>query len=166
MLYDVSFLDLDILLEIHNYVLEINNIDMKAKKLARVKFSVAAFILSLMCYWIFQTTKPFNEFAYGIIGVMLLIVGFVIYSGIQALRDAKSDLNPVDELSKKLTQKAAATAFKISIYMWLFGLFALDMFPIDSVNKAKFVIAIGMIGMALIFLFTRLYFSRVGIDEN
>jgi uncharacterized membrane protein len=139
---------------------------MRAKQLAIVKFSVAAFILCLMSFWIFQTAKPFNELAYGIIGFMLLIVGFVIYSGIQALKDAKSGLNPVDELSKKLTQKAAATAFRISIFMWLFFLFALDMFPVDSVNKAKFVIAIGMIGMTLIFLFTRLYFSRTGIDDD
>ncbi|GAB3333040.1 hypothetical protein GCM10027429_13150 [Marivirga atlantica] len=139
---------------------------MKAKTLAIIKFSVAAVILSLMSFWVFQTTKPLNQFAYIIIGVMLLIVGFVIYFGVQALRDAKSGLNPVDELSKKLTQKAAATAYKMSIYMWLFGLFALDLFAIDSVNKAKLVIAIGMIGMTLIFLFTRLYFSRVGIDEN
>lgn len=139
---------------------------MNAKRLARIKFTVAAFILASMGFWLFKTTKPLNEFAYGIIGVMLFIVGFVIYNGIQALRDAKSGLNAVDELSEKISQKAAATAFKISIYMWLFGLFALDLFPIDSVNKAKLVIAIGMIGMTLIFLFSRLYFSRVGIDEN
>jgi len=139
---------------------------MNAKHLAIAKFSVAAIILSLMGFWIFKTMKPFNEFAYGIIGVILLIVGFVIYSGIQALKDAKSGLNPVDELSKTINEKAAAAAFKTSIFMWLFGLFALDMFPVDSVNKAKFVIAIGMVGMGLIFLFTRLYISRLGIDEN
>lgn len=154
------------MLEIINFVLEINNINMKAKNLAIVKFSVAAFILGLIGFWIFKTTKPFNEFAYGIIGVMLLIVGFVIFSGIQALKDAKSGLNPVDELSKTMNEKAAAVAFKISIYMWLFGLFVLDMFLVDSVNKAKFVLAIGMVGMALIFLFARLYLSRVGIDDN
>nr|WKN37205.1 hypothetical protein K4G66_00595 [Tunicatimonas sp. TK19036] len=139
---------------------------MKARNLAIAKFSVAAFILGLMGFWIFKTTKPFNEFAYGVIGVMLLVVGFVIYSGIQAFKDAKSGLNPVDELSRKITQKAAATAFHISIYMWLVGLFILDIFPVDSVNKAKFVIAIGMMGMTLIFLFIRLYLSRVGIDDN
>ncbi|MEQ8477548.1 hypothetical protein [Fulvivirga sp.] len=139
---------------------------MNAKNLAITKFSVAAIILGLMSFWVFKTTKPFNEFAYGIIAVMLLIVGFVIYFGIQALKDAKSGLNPVDELSKTITEKAAAIAFRISIFMWLFGLFALDMFPVDSVNKAKFVIAIGMVGMTLIFLITRIYLSRVGINEN
>ncbi|MFC2188241.1 hypothetical protein ACFCT7_13060 [Fulvivirgaceae bacterium LMO-SS25] len=139
---------------------------MKAKNLAIVKFSVAAFILGLMGYWIFKTSQPFNEYAYSIMGVMLLIVGFVIYSGIQALKDAKSGLSPVDELSNKITERAAAIAFRVSIYMWLFGLFVLEMFNIDSVNKAKFVIAIGMIGMTLIFLFTRLYLSKKGIDDN
>jgi len=154
------------MLEISNIVLEINNIIMKAKKFAIAKFTVAAFILGLMGFWIFKTTKPFNEFAYGTIGVMLVIVGFVIYSGIQALKDAKSGLNPEDELSKKINQKAASTAFSISIYMWLIGLFVLDIFSVDSVNKAKLVIAIGMMGMTLIFLFIRLYLSRVGIDGN
>ncbi|WP_439484369.1 hypothetical protein [Cyclobacterium plantarum] len=139
---------------------------MNAKNLAITKFSVAAIILGLMAFWIIKTTKPLNEHAYGIIGAMLLIVGFIIYLGIQALKDAKSGLNPVDELSKTITEKAAAIAFRISIFMWLFGLFALDMFLVDSVNKAKFVIAIGMVSMTLIFLITRWYLSRVGIDEN
>ena len=139
---------------------------MNAKYLAIVKFSVAALLLASMGYWIFNTTKPFNGFAYGIIGAMLLVVGFVIYTGIQALKDAKSGLSPVDELSKRIAEKAAATTFKISIYMWLFDLFILDFFNVDSVNKAKLVIAIGMVGMTLIFLFIRLYFSRAGIDEN
>lgn len=139
---------------------------MKANRLAIAKFSVAAFILGLMSFWILNTTKPLNEFAYGMIGFMFLIVGFVIHSGVQALKDAKSGLNPVDELSKKVSQQAAATAFKISIYMWLFGLFVLDLFRIDSVNKAKFVIATGMAGMALVFLFTRLYLSRVGLNDH
>ena len=139
---------------------------MNAKYLAIVKFSVATLILASMGYWIFNTTKPFNGFAYGIIGAMLLVVGFVIYKGIQALKDAKSGLSPVDELSKRIAEKAAATTYKISIYMWLFGLFILDFFNVDSVNKAKLVIAIGMVGMTLIFLFIRLYLSRAGIDEN
>ena len=154
------------MLEIVNIVLEINNIIMKAKNLALVKFTVAAFILGLMGFWIFKTTRPLNELAYGTIGVMLIIVGFVIYSGIQALKAAKSGLNAEDELSKKITQKAASMAFSISIYMWLIGMFALDMFSVDSVNKAKLVIAIGMMGMTLIFIFIRLYLSKVGIDDD
>jgi uncharacterized membrane protein len=154
------------MLEITNYMLEINNITMKAKYLAILKFSIAALILASMGFWVFNTSKPLNEFSYSIIAAMLLVVGFVIYFGIQALKDAKSGLNPVDEFSKKVAEKAAATTFKISIYMWLFGMFMLDFFAIDSVNKAKLVIAIGMVVMTLIFLFIRLYLSRVGIDEN
>jgi hypothetical protein len=97
---------------------------------------------------------------------MLLIVGFVIYTGIQALKDAKSGLSPVDELSKAINEKAAAISFKISIYMWLLGIFALDVFSVDSVSKAKLAIAIGMVGMTLLFIVVRLYLSKVGIDEN
>jgi hypothetical protein len=139
---------------------------MKARNLAIVKFTVATIILSLMCFWILKTSRPFNVYAYSVIGVMLIIIGFVINSGIQALKDAKSGLSPVDELSKAINEKAAAIAFKMSIYMWLFGLLALDTFSVDSVNKAKFTVAIGMMGMTLLFIFIRLYFSKVGIDEN
>ncbi|UOB16503.1 hypothetical protein [Abyssalbus ytuae] len=154
------------MLEIINIVLEINNIVMRAKYFAMTKFFVAAIILGLMGFWIFKTTKPFNGFAYVIIGAMLLVVGFIIYSGIKALKDSKSGLNPIDELSKKISEKAAAASFRISIFMWLAGMFLMDIVPVDSVNKAKLVIAIGMVGMTLIFLFIRLYFSRVGIDDN
>ncbi|MEP5104743.1 MAG: hypothetical protein ABJQ84_09000, partial [Ekhidna sp.] len=92
---------------------------MKAKKIAIVKFSVAAFILALMGFWIFKTSRPFNEIAYSIIAAMLIVVGFITYSGIQALKDAKAGLNSADELSNKITEKAAAATFRISIYMWL-----------------------------------------------
>ena len=141
---------------------------MKAKKLGIVKFSVVAFILGLMGFWIFKTAKPFNEFAYTIIGVLLLIVGFVIYSGIQALKDAKSGLNPEDELSKRIQEKAAAKTFKISIFMWLFiELFLFEMTHIDTIIEAKIVIGLGLMGMGLIFFFNWLYYSKVGIsDEN
>lgn len=154
------------MLEINNFTLEINNIIMKAKNLAIVKFSVAAFILGLLGFWIFKTSEPFNEFAYSIIGVMLLIIGFIIYTGIQALKDARSGLNPIDELSRAINDKAAAISFRISIYMWLFGLLAIDVFSVDSGNKAKLVIAIGMVCMTLLFIIVRLYLSKVGIDEN
>tara|TARA_R110002020_G_scaffold439005_1_gene649493 strand:- start:567 stop:1037 length:471 start_codon:yes stop_codon:yes gene_type:complete len=154
------------MLEIYNFMLEINHLIMKAKYLAILKFSIAALILASMGFWIYKTSKPLNEFSYSIIAVMLLVVGFVIYFGFQALKDAKLGLSPVDEFSKRIAEKAAARTFKISIFMWLFGLFILDFFTIDSVNKAKLVIVIGMVGMTLIFLFIRLYLSRVGIDEN
>ena len=67
------------MLEISNFVLEINNIIMKAKYLAILKFSIAALILASMGFWIYNTSKPLNEFSYGIIAAMLLVVGFIIY---------------------------------------------------------------------------------------
>jgi hypothetical protein len=139
---------------------------MKANRIALAKFSAAGFMFSLMALWLLKSTKPFNAFAYGILAVMLIVIGFVIYSGIQALRDAKSGLNPIDELSQKLSETAAAIAFKWSIFMWLIILFVLDMFSLVTVKEAKFVIAIGMMVMVLIFFFTRLYLSKVGIHDD
>lgn len=139
---------------------------MKAKHFAITKFTVAAIILGLMGYWMVMTTRPLHGMAYGIIGAMLIVVAVIIYSGIKALKDSRSDLEPIDELSKRINQKAAATSFSISIYMWLAGMFLIDLVPVDSVNKAKLVIAVGMLAMTLLFLLLRFYFTRTGIDDH
>ena len=114
-----------------------------------------------------KSSGPFELPDYIVLGVLLIITAIPIYSGIIALKNAKEGLNPVDELSKTIHQHAAAKAFRTSIFVWLIILFALDFFEIDSVNKAKLVIAIGMVITFFIYLLIRLYLSKVGIyDED
>lgn len=139
---------------------------MKAQRIAIIKFSLAAITLGLSGFWTINASQTFDLMAYGILGVVVVAAGFMIYSGLQALGDAKTGLNPEDERSKKNNQKAAAIAFQFSFFMWLSGLFFLDEILIDSIIKVKFVIAFGMMSMGMVFLFTRLYLTRVGTYED
>lgn len=140
---------------------------MKRRSKAFVKFVVSAGILVLAGFWVVKTKQPLDPLAYSILGVMIFLAGFALYQGTKAFRNEKAGLTPEDELSKRIREKAAATAFKISIYMWLFCLlFLIDLIPVHSVIQAKIIVAIGMVGMGLIFLFTWLYFSKVGVDNE
>lgn len=140
---------------------------MKGRYQAIIKFAAAALILIMVAFWVTKTNQPFNLLAYSVVGVMVVVAGFAFYQGIVALKNERQGLRANDELSRRIQEKAAATAFKLSIYMWLFGLlFLLDFVPVQSVAQAKIIVAVGMMGMALIFLFCRLYFSKVGIDNE
>lgn len=140
---------------------------MNAKTMAIIKFTVAGILLTLTSFWMMKSSGPFELRDYSVLGVLIIIIVIPIYSGIKALKNAREGLNPVDELSKTIQVHAAAKAFHTSIFVWLIIMFALDFFDIDSVNKAKLVVAIGMVITFFIYLLIRLYLSKVGIfDEN
>jgi len=140
---------------------------MRTRSIAIVKFTVSGIILALAGLWVFRTSQPFNALAYFMLGVLILLAGFAFYQGIKALQNEKAGLNPVDELSIRIKEKAAAKAFQFSILMWLFWLlFAIDLFPIKSEVQTKIIVALGMVGMTLIFLLTWLYYSKAGVDDE
>ncbi|MEQ9442838.1 MAG: hypothetical protein RIG62_27605 [Cyclobacteriaceae bacterium] len=143
---------------------------MKARNLAITKFIVAGVLLVFSGAFFMQSPKPFPELIFGIAGFMLILAMFAIYTGMQALRDAKEGLNVEDELSKKISEKAAAKAYKYSVILWLVILsLLLDQLPLNSletVKAAKIVVVSGMSAMVLIFLFMRLYYQKVGIGDH
>ncbi len=140
---------------------------MNAKTMATIKFIVAGILISITAFWLIKSSKPFELQDYGVLMVLMIVIAIPIYSGIQALKNARFGLNPVDELSKTIHVHAAAKAFRISIFVWLIILFSLDFFNVDTVNKARLVVAIGMVTTFFIYILIRLYFSKVGIfDED
>lgn len=144
---------------------------MKTRSMAFIKFTVSAVLLAFAGFWVIETKRPFNSLAYSILGAMIFFAGYALYQGIIALKNEKAGLTSIDELSKKISEKAAAKAFVFSIYMWLFALlFVIDWLPFHDNNvitAIKIMVALGMMGMTLIFIFARIYYSRVGIgDEN
>ena len=141
---------------------------MKTRSIAYIKFFVSALIAVLAAFWVVKTDQPFNSMAYIVLGVMIFLSGFALYQGIRALKNERAGLKPEDELSRRIKEKAAATAYKVSIFMWLFCLlFVIDLIPVHTIAQAKIIVAFGMVGMTLIFIITWLYLSKVGIsDEN
>jgi len=117
----------------------------------------------LLGLWVYMAKEPFNTIGYLIFGLSILMIGFGLYFRLQRFNNEKSGLNPDDELSKKIKEKAGSKAFSFSIYMWVFIiLFLIDMEPRD-----KIIIGLGILGMGFIFFLNWLYYTKVGIsDEN
>ena len=120
-------------------------------------------ILALIVFWAFESTKPFDLVSYFILGLVLLIVGFSLYFKVTRYKSERSGLTAEDEFSRKIKVKAAANAFNLSIYMWVFVvLFLMDLNPRNTV-----IVGLGIILMGLIFFLNWFYLSKVGIpDEN
>jgi len=135
---------------------------MKTKYKSLISFISPILGLTLLCLWVYMAKEPFNTIGYLIFGLSILIIGFGLYFKIQRFNSEKSGLNPDDELSKRIKEKAAAKAFSFSIYMWVFIiLFLVEMEPRD-----KIIIGLGIIGMGLIFFLNWLYFSKTGISDE
>ena len=136
---------------------------MKTKHKSLFSFISLTGVIALLGLWYIKHKEPFDTLAYGIFGLVILIVGFRLYFTINSFKSEKAGLTSEDELSKRIKEKAAAKAFKFSIYMWAFVvLFLADIGP-----RAKIIVGLGLMGMGLIFLLTWFYLSKVGIsDEN
>lgn len=135
---------------------------MKTKYKSLISFISPILGLTLLCLWVYMAKEPFNTIGYLIFGLSILMIGFGLYFKIQRFNSEKSGLNPDDELSKRIKEKAAAKAFSFSIYMWVFIiLFLVEMEPRD-----KIIIGLGIIGMGLIFFLNWLYFSKTGISDE
>jgi len=52
-------------------------------------------------------------------GILLVLVAFALMIGLSRLRSERRGEPAEDELSKKIMQQAASTAFYVSLYWWL-----------------------------------------------
>lgn len=135
---------------------------MKNKHKSLVSFISPTLGVMLLGLWAYMAKEPFNTIGYLIFGLSILMIVFGLYFKIQIYKNEKSGLNPDDELSKRIKEKAAAKAFSFSIYMWVFIiLFLIDMEPRD-----KIIIGLGLIGMGIIFFLNWIYYSKIGISDE
>jgi len=135
---------------------------MKTKYKSLVSFISPTLGIMLLGLWAYLAKEPFNTMGYLIFGLSILMIGFGLYFKIQRFKSEKSGLNPDDELSKRIKEKAAAKAFSFSIYMWVFIL----LFLVEMEPRDKIIIGLGLIGMGLIFFLNFLYYSKTGISDE
>ena len=135
---------------------------MKTKNKSLVSFISPTLGIMLLGLWAYLAKEPFNIMGYLIFGLSILMIGFGLYFKVQRFINEKSGLNPDDELSKRIKEKAAAKAFGFSIYMWVFIL----LFLVEMEPRDKVIIGLGLIGMGLIFFLNWLYYSKTGISDE
>ncbi len=95
------------------------------------------------------------------IGIILILVSFALILGIRRLKSERRGEPAEDEYSKKVMQKAAATAYYISLYLWLALVFFNDKFSLETES----LIGNGIIGMAILFALCWVYYKLKGIKS-
>ena len=132
-----------------------------------MKKIIVIFILSALLMigagvWIYSIDEPINlsEIIHFI--VIFILVVFATFIAYNKLKSIKKGLPAEDELSKKLTEKAASKAFYISLYFWL----ALMYIGNEKINEPEKLFGAGILGMALIFAISWLYFKFKGLKSD
>lgn len=116
-------------------------------------------VLAGVFVWLRSSEKVINPSEVGMIGAVVLMVGFALFLGFRRLRSLKENLPAEDEMSKKILQKGAATSYYLSLYFWL----ALMMFEERISLDRSTLIGVGITGMAILYALSWIYhryFSR------
>ena len=112
--------------------------------------------------WVYYSKNDSLEIAdlmqYAIIVVLL---AFALIIGIRRLKSERRGEPAEDELSKKIMQKAASTAFYISLYWWLVMSYLSDNWEMETGS----VIGRGILGMALIFVLSWFFYKMKGVES-
>ena len=151
------------MLYISNFVLDLynyNNNIMKTK--AQLILILLGVVCLTACIWVYYSMK--DSFTIADIlqfGVLVLVAVFAVFLGIRQLQSERRGEPAKDELSKKILTKAAASAYYISLYLWL---------TIIVINDGKLVdperiIGFGIIGMAILFALSWFYHRSRGIKD-
>jgi len=93
--------------------------------------------------------------------IIIVLVAFALMFGIRRLRSEWRGEPAEDELSKKIMQKTASTAFYISLYWWL----VLSYLSEDWRMETGSVIGRGILGMALIFALSWFFYKIKGVKS-
>ena len=112
--------------------------------------------------WVYYSKNDSMEIAdlmqYAII---VVLVAFALLIGIRRLKSERRGEPAEDELSKKIMQRAASTAFYVSLYWWLILSFVSENWDIETGS----VIGRGILGMAILFALCWVYYKMKGVKS-
>ena len=101
------------------------------------------------------------EIGVAVFVVIVTLFGIVVARG--KLKDEKKGLPAEDEMSKVIRDRAGATSFMLSYYVWVFVI----LFFSNSSLDFEVIIGGGLVAMTLVFFACWVYFSKMGVyDEN
>jgi len=145
-------------------MLDFVNFNLNLMKKLFLPLFIVTYVVILSGIWIFQTgsleessSHLFTEYFY--VGVISVFFVIGIYIGYQRIKRRKQGLPEEDEMSKRITQKAAATSFYISLFLWLLLIYIQDRILTDI----RILFGYGIIGMALIFVISWFIYNYKGV---
>jgi len=118
---------------------------------------ISVSVLVGMIFWLITSNKALDLKESLMIIIQVVVVGFALVIAFGRLRSQKQNLPAEDELSKSIKRKGAATAYYLSLYMWL----AMMLFEEHIEMERSTFIGAGIMGMALIFALSWVYHNYI-----
>ena len=121
-------------------------------------FLITVSVMATTGLWFVNTRKPVSLVEIALFTGIGLIILLSIYIGFKRITNERVGLPADDELSIRVREKAAASAFIFSVLMWTFA----GYYAIDKGIEGRLVLGGGILGMAILFFGFWIYYSRVG----
>lgn len=119
-------------------------------------------VLVTMIFGVFRSAKSMDTQEILMMVILFIVAIFAIVLAFGRLKSVKQNLPAEDEMSKGIKRKAAATAYYVSIYMWL----AMMMLEEHINLERRALIGGGILGMALIFALSWAYHNYIGRSHD
>ena len=113
-------------------------------------------------FWTYSTVADLELADYLLFGLILILVTFSLVISFRRLGEEKKGLAGEDELSTRIKEKAATSAFFTSATMWLF----IMIFSSSSRLSQDILFGIGILGMWLIFIAFWMYYNHKGLSNE
>jgi hypothetical protein len=123
---------------------------------------LSVLILAGLALWAFKGNLAGNTREIVGAGVVLVLVGFAGFLGVSRLRSHRRGEPGEDELSRRVMLRASSRAFYVSLYLWLFVMYISD----KTTLPAHSLIGAGILGMAVVFLFSWLGVRMFGMRNE
>lgn len=131
-------------------------------KKSLIVFIVVGLVLLTTGLLFFKSFELLSTMDFLHIGIITLIVGFAVFIGFKRLRSEKRGEPAEDELSKKILQRAAATSYYISLYIWVILIFLKDRVEFETEE----LLGSGILAMAATFGISWLIIKSKGIKND
>jgi len=125
-------------------------------------FSIVALLIITGTIWFYLSYERSGILENLHFLVIILLVVFSLFIGIKRLTSQRRGEPAEDEMSKKVMQKAASLSYFISLYLWVLMIYLKDRVTMD----VEVLIGSGIIGMAVIFALSWLYYNFRGIRNE
>jgi NhaP-type Na+/H+ or K+/H+ antiporter len=125
-------------------------------------FVIAALVIFSIILWALNAKLSWNIREILMIAIAFVVVGFAASIGIARGKSSLRKEPLEDELSKKVMTKASSFSYYFSIYFWLFIMYISDKTSLASHT----LIGTGILGMAVIFLFSWLGIKLFGMRNG
>lgn len=96
--------------------------------------------------WFASTPEPYLLEDFVQIGIIIILVLFAIILVSKRIGSMKDGLPPEDELSKRMIKLAAARSYYMSLYLWLFLMYA----STEKIIETESTFSVGILGMAVL----------------